>query len=165
MRFGGCPEIRRPPVGNGRFLNRLLQAEGWRQDHAVIQFLSGAGTTILSAILTWSVTTATRKRADAKADRATVRAQADALIVAVSEVRAMASTNKLLWGSWKETGRSFLLALLAGSRRARTYRRSRSPGRPRGAVGHCCRTRRGSGSHQPGPTRAEAGGRCTHRRR
>ncbi|MFE2970771.1 hypothetical protein ACFXKC_45640 [Streptomyces sp. NPDC059340] len=79
----------------------------------MIQFLSGAGTTILSAVLTWCVATATRKRADAKADRATVRAQADALILAVSEVRAIASTNKVLWGSWKESARSAFLAALA----------------------------------------------------
>ncbi|MGW4517949.1 hypothetical protein ACWEO4_39750 [Streptomyces sp. NPDC004393] len=80
----------------------------------MIQILSVAGPTILSAVLTWSVTTATKRRADAKADRATVRAQADALIVAVSEIRAMAATNKVLWGGWKENGRSLLLAFAAG---------------------------------------------------
>ncbi|MFD5542327.1 hypothetical protein ACFWIJ_32055 [Streptomyces sp. NPDC127079] len=81
----------------------------------MIRLLTIALPVILSALLTWSVTTATRKRADAKAERATVRAQADALIVAVSEVRAMARTNKALWGSWQEIGRSFLLTFVAGA--------------------------------------------------
>ncbi|WP_445527474.1 hypothetical protein [Streptomyces cyslabdanicus] len=81
----------------------------------MIQFLSGAGTALFSAVLTWCLTTATKRRTDTKADRAMVRAQADPLIVAVSEVRAMAGANKLLWGRWKETGRSLLLALVAGA--------------------------------------------------
>jgi hypothetical protein len=42
----------------------------------VIQFLRGAGTAIFSAVLSWCLTAATKKRANAKADRATVRAQA-----------------------------------------------------------------------------------------
>ncbi|MFF3911548.1 hypothetical protein ACFYZJ_37730 [Streptomyces sp. NPDC001848] len=80
----------------------------------MIHFLTIAGPTILGSFLTWSVTTATKKRADAKADRATVRVQADALIVAVFEIRAMARTTKVLWGGWKENGLSLLLAFAAG---------------------------------------------------
>ncbi|MEU8688829.1 hypothetical protein [Streptomyces sp. NPDC048665] len=81
----------------------------------MIQFLTIAGPTILGSFLTWSVTTATKKRADAKADRATVRVQADELIVAVSEIRAMARTTQVLWGGWKENGRSLLLAFTAAA--------------------------------------------------
>ncbi|MER7182921.1 hypothetical protein ABT404_26205 [Streptomyces hyaluromycini] len=81
----------------------------------MIHFLSLVGTTILGSLLTWFVATVTRKRAEAKAERATVRAQADALIVAVSEIRARAQTNKALWGSWQEISRSLLLTFLAGA--------------------------------------------------
>ncbi|MFE9601994.1 MULTISPECIES: hypothetical protein [Streptomyces] len=81
----------------------------------MIHFLSLVGTTILGSLLTWFVATVTRKRAEAKAERATVRAQADALIVAVSEIRAMAHTSKALWGSWQEIGRTFLLTFVAGA--------------------------------------------------
>lgn len=81
----------------------------------MIHFLSLVGTTILGSLLTWFVATLTIKRTEAKADRATVRAQADALIVAVSEIRAVAGTNKALRGSWQEISRSLLMTFLAGA--------------------------------------------------
>ncbi|MFH8294942.1 hypothetical protein [Streptomyces sp. NPDC018059] len=58
-----------------------------------LDVLVGAGTTLLAVPLTWWLSTATTARANAAAERAQVRDQADALLVAVAEVKAVAITN------------------------------------------------------------------------
>lgn len=83
------------------------------------EFITGAATAIASSAVTGAASLAigafTKKRAGAKADRETVRAQADALIMAVTDLRGKAEVNRLLWGTRWEGARSFLVAFAAGA--------------------------------------------------
>ncbi|MFD7409733.1 hypothetical protein ACFV7R_45730 [Streptomyces sp. NPDC059866] len=65
------------------------------------------------AFLAWRLANLSRDRADREAEKATLRAQADALTVAVIDLRQAAATNRILWEGPAERGRSFLLALLS----------------------------------------------------
>ncbi|GHH63453.1 hypothetical protein FHS35_002098 [Streptomyces umbrinus] len=82
-------------------------------DHAdtIVQILGA----ISVALLTYWLTTRSRDRADKEAAKATLENQADALIVAVADVRVAAAANRILWEGPASRGRSFLLALLAGA--------------------------------------------------
>jgi hypothetical protein len=81
----------------------------------ITAILTGAATTAFGSVLTWCAAGVSNRRAAAAAARATTRVQADELIVAVAELRGRAKANIVLWGSWKETGRTFLMAVMAGA--------------------------------------------------
>ncbi|MGY4935838.1 hypothetical protein ACWD7T_33020 [Streptomyces sp. 900116325] len=82
-------------------------------DHAekLLDLLIG----VFLAYFGWWLANKSRDRADREAEKAALRAQADALIVAVVDLRHAAATNRILWEGPAERGRSFLLALLAGA--------------------------------------------------
>ncbi|MEU6462230.1 hypothetical protein [Streptomyces sp. NPDC046976] len=63
----------------------------------------------------WWLSDRSRSRADRAAEKATLRAQADALIAAVLDVRAAAMTGHTLWDSFLEHGRTVLLAAAAAA--------------------------------------------------
>ncbi|MGC5000582.1 hypothetical protein [Streptomyces sp. DT195] len=63
----------------------------------------------------WWLGDKARNRAERKADRAALRVQADALVVAVLDVRASALTGHALWDSIWEHARTALLASLVGA--------------------------------------------------
>ncbi|MGA5559511.1 hypothetical protein [Streptomyces lavendulocolor] len=65
----------------------------------------------LVALLTWLVTTRAHNRQDQ--EREALRGHADALIVAVSDLRAAGAANRMLWETLVERGRTVLLAGLA----------------------------------------------------
>lgn len=81
---------------------------------AVNEILIGAGTTAFGALLSWWLTNLTTRRTEAKAGREATRTQADALIVAVFELRGLADANQVLWEGWKERLRVGFLAVAAG---------------------------------------------------
>jgi hypothetical protein len=70
---------------------------------------------VFLAYLGWWLANKSRDRADREAEKAALRGQADALIVAVVDLRHAAATNRILWEGPAERARSFLLALLAGA--------------------------------------------------
>ncbi|GGJ36740.1 hypothetical protein GCM10010121_054950 [Streptomyces brasiliensis] len=75
----------------------------------------------------WWLSDRVRSRADRAAEKAALRAQADALITAVLDVRMAALTGHTLWDSLVEHGRTVFLAAIAGAgevARARTARAS-----------------------------------------
>ncbi|MEV5358640.1 hypothetical protein [Streptomyces sp. NPDC052693] len=65
------------------------------------------------AFFAWRLTNLSRDRADRAAEKETLRMQADALTVAVLDLRHAAATNRILWEGPVERGRSFLLALMS----------------------------------------------------
>jgi hypothetical protein len=65
------------------------------------------------AFFAWRLTNLSRDRADRAAEKETLRTQADALTVAVLDLRHAAATNRILWEGPVERGRSFLLALMS----------------------------------------------------
>ncbi|EXU69653.1 hypothetical protein Z951_02875 [Streptomyces sp. PRh5] len=65
------------------------------------------------AVLTWWLTNLSRKRADREAERSSLQIQADALVVAVADVRGAAASARILYEGWPERARSGLLAALA----------------------------------------------------
>ncbi|MFC7924754.1 hypothetical protein [Streptomyces cinereoruber] len=76
----------------------------------------------LVALLTWWLTTRARNRQDQDREREVLRGHADALIVAVADLRAAGAANRMLWETLVERGRTVLLAGLAcvgGAARAR----------------------------------------------
>lgn len=79
----------------------------------VNEILIGAGTTAFGALLSWSLTNVTSRRSEAKADRTVTRAQADALIVAVFELRGLTTANQVSWEGWKERAWVGFLAVTA----------------------------------------------------
>ena len=79
----------------------------------VNEILIGAGTTAFGALLSWWLTNLASRRSEAEADRAATRMQADALIVAVYELRGLASANKVLWEGRAARTRTFLQAVVA----------------------------------------------------
>ncbi|MEU0030646.1 hypothetical protein [Streptomyces sp. NPDC006335] len=84
-------------------------------DHAdaVAQFIGAFIIALFSALFTYWLTKRVRARADRQEERAALQVQADALGVAMADVRAAAIVNHTLWESPASRGRSFLLALLA----------------------------------------------------
>ncbi|MCX4587715.1 hypothetical protein OOK40_32750 [Streptomyces sp. NBC_01481] len=92
----------------------------------MIEALVATATAMPVAVLSWWLTNKSRDQADAKAERATLEAQADALILAVADLKATATTNHILWEGPVEQWRSFLLACLAA---AGGYSRARLTGR------------------------------------
>lgn len=72
---------------------------------------------LLIWFLTWWLTNRSRDRVDREAEKAALRAQADALIVAVGDLRATANVNRTLWERPAEQGRTMLLAALIGGGR------------------------------------------------
>lgn len=88
----------------------------------LIESLGSLGSGALVALLTWWLTTRARNRQDQERERETLRGHADALIVAVSELRAAGTANQMLWETLAERGRTMLLVGLAcvgGAARAR----------------------------------------------
>ncbi|MEU0659420.1 hypothetical protein [Streptomyces lavendulocolor] len=76
----------------------------------------------LVALLTWWLTTRARNRQDQARKREALRKRADALMVAVSDLRAAGAAKQMLWETLVERGRTVLLAGLAcvgGTARAR----------------------------------------------
>lgn len=69
--------------------------------------------TVLGAVLTWWMTAAARRRAERESEAVGLRIQADALVVAVGEVRGTAATARILHDGWQERARSGLLAAMA----------------------------------------------------
>ncbi|MFG3132967.1 hypothetical protein ACGFZU_35365 [Streptomyces tendae] len=65
------------------------------------------------AFFAWRLTNLSRDRADRAAEKESLRTQADALTVAVLDLRHAAATNRILWEGPAERGRSFLLALMS----------------------------------------------------
>ncbi|MEQ6028252.1 hypothetical protein SOM70_37510 [Streptomyces salinarius] len=65
------------------------------------------------AFFAWRLTNLSRDRADRAAQKESLRAQADALTVAVLDLRHAAASNRILWEGPSERGRSFLLALMS----------------------------------------------------
>ncbi|MFI6689068.1 hypothetical protein [Streptomyces sp. NPDC050485] len=80
--------------------------------------VSGA---VIAVLASW-LTSRARNRQEQQAEIGALRAQADAMTVAVAELQAAAAANKLLWEGPAERARSYLLALMAyvgGAARAR----------------------------------------------
>lgn len=80
--------------------------------------VSGAVVAVLAAWLT----SRARNRQEQQAEIGALRVQADAMTVAVMELRGAAAANRLLWEGPAERGRTFLLTVLAfvgGAARAR----------------------------------------------
>ncbi|MFF9192620.1 hypothetical protein [Streptomyces rochei] len=65
------------------------------------------------AFFAWRLANLTRDRADRAAEKERLRSQADALTVAVLDLRHAAATNRILWEGPAERGRSFLLTLMS----------------------------------------------------
>ncbi|MFI7876054.1 hypothetical protein [Streptomyces salinarius] len=57
------------------------------------------------AFFAWRLTNLSRDRADRAAQKESLRAQADALTVAVLDLRHAAATNRILWEGPAERGR------------------------------------------------------------
>ncbi|MET9142091.1 hypothetical protein [Streptomyces parvulus] len=80
--------------------------------------VSGACIAVLAAWLT----NRSRNRQEQQAEVGALRVQADAMMVAVAELRGAAAANRLLWEGPAERARTFLLTVLAftgGAARAR----------------------------------------------
>lgn len=80
--------------------------------------VSGA---VIAVVAAW-LTNRSRNRQEQQAEIGALRAQADAMTVAVMELQGTAVANRLLWEGTAERGRTFLLTLLAfagGAARAR----------------------------------------------
>lgn len=80
--------------------------------------VSGA---VIAVLVAW-LTNRSRSRQEQQAEIGALRVQADAMTVAVMELRGAAVANRLLWEGTAERGRTFLLTLLAfagGAARAR----------------------------------------------
>ncbi|MFH8379293.1 hypothetical protein ACH4A7_38040 [Streptomyces cyaneofuscatus] len=76
----------------------------------------------LVALLTWWLTTRSRDRQDEEREREALRGHADALVVAVSDLRAAYVVNRMLWERGPEILRTVALtaiAVLGGATRAR----------------------------------------------
>ncbi len=71
--------------------------------------VSGAVIAVLAAWLT----SRARNRQEQQAEIGVLRVQADAMTVAVMELRGAAAANRLLWEGPAERGRTFLLTVLA----------------------------------------------------
>ncbi|MET7931326.1 hypothetical protein ABZT43_47365 [Streptomyces sp. NPDC005349] len=69
---------------------------------------------LASGLVIWHLTNWSRDRADRQTELATFRQQADALIVAVADVRASADLNHRLWERPWEQIRGLALAAVAG---------------------------------------------------
>jgi len=80
----------------------------------VNEILIGSGTTVLGAVLSWWLTNFTARRSAVAADRAVTRLQADALIVAVYELRGLVVTNQVLWDGRSARYRTWLQAAITG---------------------------------------------------
>ncbi|MEU0669224.1 hypothetical protein ABZ508_12610 [Streptomyces lavendulocolor] len=91
-------------------MDKLIEASG--------SLISGG----LVALLTWWLTTRARNRQDQERKREALRGRADALMVAVSDLRTAGAANQMLGETLVERGRTVLLAGLAcvgGTARAR----------------------------------------------
>ncbi|MFI9052437.1 hypothetical protein [Streptomyces sp. NPDC053427] len=89
-------------------MNKFMHFLGENADK-LLDLLIGLGL----AYFGWWLANKSRDRADREAEKATLRAQADALTVAVLDIRHAAATSRILWEGPAERGRSFLLAALA----------------------------------------------------
>jgi hypothetical protein len=71
----------------------------------------------LVALLTWWLTEHSQRKAEAEKERAVAAAllgaQSDALLLAVIDLQAAATANRIFWEGPAERARSFLLALMA----------------------------------------------------
>lgn len=92
----------------------------------MIELLVPTVTSVAVAVLAWWLTERSRDRADAKGERAALEVQADAMLVAVTELLAATKANGILWEGLAERGRSFLLASIAAGG---GYSRARLSGR------------------------------------
>ncbi|MFD4320098.1 hypothetical protein [Streptomyces sp. NPDC058548] len=77
-----------------------------------MEYVKDIAMPIFTALLGWWLSSASRNRADRAGARATLEAQADAFLVAVSGVRAAATVGRVLWDRPFEQFRTGLLAAL-----------------------------------------------------
>ncbi|MEV7373002.1 hypothetical protein AB0O51_19285 [Streptomyces sp. NPDC090301] len=88
----------------------------------LIEALGALVSSGIVALLTWWLTTRARNHQDQEREREALRGQADALIVAVSDLRMAADVSREMWSSRNATRLVFLeagLIALGGAARAR----------------------------------------------
>ncbi|MFE0778882.1 hypothetical protein [Streptomyces sp. NPDC058861] len=66
----------------------------------LIEALGAPVSSGIVALLTWWLATRARNRQDQEREREALRGHADALIVAVADLRAAGTANQMLWGRW-----------------------------------------------------------------
>lgn len=90
-----------PLAGSVRAMDKLIEL--------AVSVVSGG----LVALLTWWLTTRSRDRQDEQRQREALRGHADALVVAVSDLRAAYVVNRMLWERWPEILRTVALTAIA----------------------------------------------------